>query len=676
MKHAHKSLPRLAAVLLMGILLAGPTAPARAEPEASFTYIVDTANDTNVSGCADLTPNDCSLRGAITKVNSGAAGNIYQILFNNNFNITLATALPPITQNTVSISAFSGLSTFTIRVNGNGIADDVFKIQGNNVEIDRLRIHGAGAGRSNVLVTGSAKNATLSNNVIGAPDATGACPASPARGVLVESTGTINVPGGEAHAWLWGNTVRCISTGTGIEVNGTDRVYIGSDKAGNRGAAQRNTIDGNSTGVAVRAGAFFNYVRNSTVANNAIGVSVGLNTINNWVQGNLIEKNAIGVFLANGAVSTRVGVDLSSINAADGNIIRASTDTGVAVTGANTRDNLIHGNVIGRGSPGEPATHGNTNYGILIADQARQNTIGISSNPLGRNVIGGNGIAGVALLSGANNNLVTGNAIGALDGDNAIPNLQGVLLFGSNTTANTVSNNLIARNTNDGVVIDSASGNTLRDANVIAFNGQHGVLLKNGAKDNIVRNMEIHDNGRHGVAISSAGASGNQVIQVNSYKNAGDGLSEWDGATGNTWSQLSAYENGGLGIDKDAGDAGANNVTPPIPTVTGMIPVGLNTFLYGGFASASGSAGASNKVEVYALRLDARGIAQGGIFLGSGTVDMATGAWSALVILPLFAVPPACVAAFQTFKPDVGTPASSSEYGLTNCRTMTPIVLR
>jgi hypothetical protein len=673
---------RLAAILLLGFSLAGIT-PASAEPDASLTYIVDRADDPTpaAKGCDVLTPTDCSLRGAIEKVNAGAAGNIYQILFNNNFNITLNTALPAITQNKVSISAFNGLNIFTIHVNGNCIASsDVFDVRGNDVVIDRLRIYGAGVGRSNIRVSASAKNVTLSNNVIGAPDATGTCPSVPAaaRGILVESTGVINTPGGEARTWIWGNTVRCIAFGTGIEVNGTDRVYIGSDKAGNRGAAQRNLIDGASYGVAVRAGAFFNSVRNSTLTNNAIGVSIGLNTLNNYVQGNLIEKNAIGVFLSNGAVSTRVGVDIFAANPlpADGNIIRANTDTGVAINGATTRDNLIYGNIIGRAAPADPEAHGNKNYGIHIADQTKQNTIGTGSHPLGKNVIGGNGIAGIAIINGANNNLVNGNAIGAVDVNMPIPNGQGVYIIGASTTANRVSNNLIARNTNDGVVLDATQVNEIRDANEIAFNGGSGVLLKNGAKDIVLRNIDIHDNGKHGVALSGAGTTGNQLVQISSYKNAGDGVSEYDSATGNTWSQTSAFENGGLGIDKDANDPNANMATPPFPSVTGFMPVGLNLYLYGGYASTSPGAGASNKVELYAYRADPSGYGEGGAYLGSGTVVMTTGVWSALVSGPPFFTPPACVVAFQTFKPDANTPASSSEYGPTNCRTMLPIVVK
>jgi hypothetical protein len=497
-----------------------------------------------------------------------------------------------------------------------------------------------------------------------------------ARGIIVESTGVINTPGGEARAWIWANTVRCISSGTAIEVKGTDRVYIGSDKVGNRGAAQRNLIDGASYGIAVRAGAFFNYVRNSTLLNNVIGVSVGADSINNAVQGNLIEKNAIGVMLTNGAISTRVGVDITSPNASDGNIIRSNTDVGMSIVGANTRDNNIHGNIIGRGAQADPESNGNKNYGILIADQAKQNQIGAGSNPLAKNVIGGNGIAGVALIGGANNNLVNGNSIGAVDLNTPIPNNHGVVLFGVETTTNTVSNNLIAHNSADGLVIEGARNNTIGDTNVTAFNGQNGALLKSGAKNNVVRRLDSYNNALHGVALTGVDTTDNQLLQINSYKNAGDGISEWLGPTGNIWSRASAFENGGLGIDKDLFETSSNIPTPPFPTVTGFAPVGLNLFLYGGIASTSASAGASNKVEVYAYLADPSGFGEGGTYLGSGNVEMTTGAWSVLVVLPLGAVPPACVVAFQTFKPDVNTPASSSEYGPTNCRTMLPVVVQ
>lgn len=294
---------------------------------------------------------------------------------------------------------------------------------------------------------------------------------------------------------------------------------------------------------------------------------------------------------------------------------------------------------------------------MKISDQAKQNSIGFSSNPAGKNIIGGNGYAGVGIIGGANNNIVIGNAIGAVDVDNPIPNL-------------------IANNTTDGVSIDNASSNTVRDANVIAFNERNGVWLQNGAKDNVIRNQSIYNNSWHGVALSGAGTTGNQINEVNLYNNAGDGISESDGASFNTWSEASAFDNGGLGIDKEAGTVSSNIVTPPYPTVSSAYLVGPNLYVIGGLASASSSAGASNKVDVFIMRLDPSGFGEGAAYLGSANVDMATGKWTTFFVWPFPSVPTLCATAYQTFKPDAGTPASSFEFGPSSCRMLAPMMMR
>ena len=193
--------------------------------------------------------------------------------------------------------------------------------------------------------------------------------------------------------------------------------------------------------------------------------------------------------------------------------------------------NVIAGNYIGTNSSGTAAAP-NKEHGILV--QCPGNTIGgTSGSSRDRNVVSGNGKAGVFLYTAASNRTtVVGNYIGTnASGSGAIPNTtNGVHVHASHT--NTIggttagARNVISGNGDDGVLIASngAAGNKVL-GNYIGTNAAGTAKLGNrlygvevsqynntiGGTDAGSRNV-ISGNGKSGVALYLSTSYGNKVL--------------------------------------------------------------------------------------------------------------------------------------------------------------------
>jgi titin len=211
------------------------------------------------------------------------------------------------------------------------------------------------------------------------------------------------------------------------------------------------------------------------------------------------------------------------INRFTGNGIMLMSRTGYASGGI-----TIAGNYIGTNAAGTAAAP-NTAHGILV--QCANNTIG-GTTIANRNIISGNGKAGVFLYTAASNrNLVVGNYIGTdVTGNIAVPNTtNGVHNQASHT--NTIggttpgARNVISGNKQDGVLLAShgSAGNKVL-GNYIGTNAAGSAKLGNGLygvevsePNNVVggavagsRNV-ISGNAKSGVVLYKATATGNMV---------------------------------------------------------------------------------------------------------------------------------------------------------------------
>lgn len=260
------------------------------DPRPSTNLLVDRADDVAGLACT-VAPDDCTLRSAIQIANAQAGPDTIE--FAMDFTVVLGGSLPVLAGEGTVIRADPGQ---TVAVDAAGLDGSVFQITGPGIEIEGLRVFGAGAGWSNIGVSGSAHSVVLGRNVIGArepdPSVCGESPESFA-GIFVNAQGAI--PGGEARVWLYGNFIGChhgTVGGHGIVLVGTDGVVVGADQEGSSGSAERNTLVAN-TGDGVRVSGDSAEIRilNTFIrANGGYGVYL-LDSSDNEISRVTIEEN-------------------------------------------------------------------------------------------------------------------------------------------------------------------------------------------------------------------------------------------------------------------------------------------------------------------------------------------------------------------------------------------------
>jgi len=225
---------------------------------------------------------------------------------------------------------------------------------------------------------------------------------------------------------------------------------------------------------------------NSTIAGNDIGFDLGGSP----------AVSPRGVLIQDASINTIGGTAPAARNIISGNSV-----DGVEILGSAASANLVEGNFIGTGATGTTAL-GNgaaapagAGGGVQLID-AESNTIG-GTVAGARNVIGGNGVAGI-LDNGAQNNVIQGNFLGiGADGVTAVPNATGVWVMSPNAPALPAQNNLIG-------------GTVAGGGNVIASNSGAGVIVSGTTArgDGILGNA-IYANGGLGIDLGNDGVTPN-----------------------------------------------------------------------------------------------------------------------------------------------------------------------
>jgi titin len=420
----------------------------------------------------------------------------------------------------------------------------------------------SGNRKDGVLIIGAAATGNvIEGNFVGT-DATGA------RALANDEVG-VALNGGAQHNTIGGSAggARNILSGNGeqgveiIDAFTANNVvmgnYIGTDSTGT--IAVPNQIGG----VVIADSAFGNQVGANSLGvpnaaeGNLISGNVGdgiwiFQSSDNRIAGNLIGTDATGraalantqhgVLLFAGAVRNLIG----GTTPAARNVLSGNADSGVAILDAATTENRVFGNFIGTDHTGTAAL-GNSHYGVAVFRGAIRNRIGTDANGFmdaeERNVISGNGFAGVGIIGSATSfNAVAGNFIGTdLTGSAAIANLnRGVDIFGGASAnligtpgpASLVTGNLISGNMWDGVGISGVGSNdnivagnfigTSATGSSAIGNVLHGVSIFGGAQNNTigvgsaaegspVSVNVISGNALNGVHVSQAGTQDNVV---------------------------------------------------------------------------------------------------------------------------------------------------------------------
>jgi hypothetical protein len=308
--------------------------------------------------------------------------------------------------------------------------------------------------------------------------------------------------------------------------------------------------------------------RNLISGNTGNGVTItGSGATGNVVAGNYIGTDMSGTRpLANGisgveirglAQGNRVGTNGDAVSdTAERNVISGNSWSGIAIWDG-AANNAVAGNLIGTDASGTQLL-GNRGHGVAIFAGAHSNRVGTNGDGVAdeaeRNIISGNGDAGV-VLNTADNNAVAGNSIGTdVTGTVALPNDSGVRLDGNSHgnrvgtdgdgVADTAERNLISGNTFTGVQIaanvpvtggqntgNMVAGNyigTDTSGTQDLGNGFDGVLLFESSTNTIggpgTKGNVIAYNGRHGVSVTGAASVGNPIRGNSMFANAGLGI--------------------------------------------------------------------------------------------------------------------------------------------------------
>jgi hypothetical protein len=375
--------------------------------------------------------------------------------------------------NWVGISISAGATDNTV---GGILSTERNVISGNGG--DGVAISGAGTSRNVFLgnyIGIGANGAAIGNagsgvNVYNSNDNTIGGTISGAGNVISANGGEGIIIAGQArNNVVQGNFIGTDSTGTaalGNSGNGVNLYFTNNNTIGGATPGARNIISGNGIeGVPISGGA-----SNNSVQGNFIGTDItGTRILGNRFSG-------VGLFNTS---DNTIGGTASGA----GNLISGNGANGVTIY-PQTSGNLVQGNLIGTNVAGSAALPNNGD-GVLITDGANSTIGGLITGA--RNVISGNGQDGVGIVgNNATGNVLQGNYIG---------------------TDVTGTQNLA--NSGNGVLITSASGNTIGGppsgaGNVIANSGNDGVLVDTGT-GNAVGQNSIHDSSNLGIELVNNG---------------------------------------------------------------------------------------------------------------------------------------------------------------------------
>lgn len=255
--------------------------------------------------------------------------------------------------------------------------------------------------------------------------------------------------------------------------DGAQNNTIGGDRTVGAGpTGEGNVISGNGRhGIRIKG--------SGTMSDTIIG-----NCISTDVSGMVAIRNAeIGVRIDDGAQYDLIGGDTPG----ERNVIGGNGGPGASIEGSGTDANTVIGNYIGTDASGS-ADLGNSGQGVTVWNGAQSNTIGGDTpgerNVIGGNGRYGIHICD----EGTNGNVVSGNYIGAdASGTADLGNSYDGVLIDNDAQNNTIGGsapgegNVSAHNGGVGVLVDGSAttGNTI-SRNSITANGGLGINNLNG----------------------------------------------------------------------------------------------------------------------------------------------------------------------------------------------------
>jgi len=333
--------------------------------------------------------------------------------------ITVVNYLPDLTDN-AGVTINGNSSDDKIEINASNVNDHHgLQIVSDNNVIKGLIINGAQGGGAGIALVNGASNNVIIGNRIGT------------------NAGGTGAKGNHSGIYIANNSNNNI-------IGGTNGVSPGGACTGDC-----NLLSGNRN---------HGIVIDHSSGNRIIGNFIGLN-----VSGNGVIPNGDDGILVGNASNNTIGGN----SAAERNVISGNITINVELGASGSQNNLVQGNYIGTNSAGNAALS-NPGTGVELDNSANDNVID-------GNVISGHKSFGVLVFKGAVRARITNNRIGvAANSDANLGNQwQGVEV---QTNGNTIANNRIAFNKQNGVHVKGGIANAVR-MNSIFNNGVFGINL-------------------------------------------------------------------------------------------------------------------------------------------------------------------------------------------------------
>jgi uncharacterized repeat protein (TIGR01451 family) len=298
---------------------------------------------------------------------------------------------------------------------------------------------------------------------------------------------------------------------------------------------------------------------------------------------------------------------------ADRNVFSYNFAHGISIMGTQAANNIINGNLIGTDLTGtlrEP----NFGSGIQIQDAPGNFIGGLAAGA--RNIIGANGYGILITGETATGNIIQENYIGAdVTGMAALRSRNAGISI--NSSATTVSRNLVSGNDGFGIVLEAGASESLVTGNRIGVNSTGGAL-PNGAAGIIIAG----DHNRiGGTSPSEANIIANNldagVVVASGIDNPIRGNSIY-GNGGSPANGIDLGRNGLTPNDAEDADVGANNLQN-FPLITSALGSSSSITIHGTFNSAAAQ---SYDLDFYANTACATsGSGEGQVYLGRKSVN-------------------------------------------------------
>ena len=373
-------------------------------------------------------------------------------------------------------------------ISGNG-TDGVFLnggtgtvIKNNTIGTDAAATMALGNARDGVGIHNNSSDNTISDNVIAA---------STYNGIRVANAAGNKI----RHNWVGTNAALAPGLGNGFDAFGNVQAYgisvasSSNTTIGGTNPGDANIVAGNGWGIGLEAATTVTQILGNVVSGNKGGIDV-FDSQNATISGNLIGTNlegtaawanvgACGISLV-GATTT--GITIGGTTPGAGNVASGNKPYGICLFGG-AHHNRVVGNKIGTDLNGAFAIP-NSNLGVWL-DNVHDNTIGGTATGEGNtiefntgagvlswgawtnqiigNVISGNGVNGITLDNATYGTVIASNKIGTnATGTAALGNTGDGIGIYHNSHDNTISDNVIAASTYNGIRVANGTGNTIQ----------------------------------------------------------------------------------------------------------------------------------------------------------------------------------------------------------------------